>query len=215
MPARIALIHATPLAIDPIVAAFRQRWPEARIVNLLEDSLSQDLAASGRLRPEMHQRFCDLAGYAARTGADAILFTCSAFGACIETARRTVSVPVLKPNEAMIDEALDLGRRLALIATFSPSIPSMKAEFEEEAARRGIPLDLSVHPAPGAIEALQAGDSGRHDALVAEAAASAGRVDAVVLAQFSMARAAPLVKGRVLTSPASAVERLRKELQSR
>ena len=42
---RIALIHATPLAIEPIVNAFRRLWPQARTTNVLEDSLAPDLAA--------------------------------------------------------------------------------------------------------------------------------------------------------------------------
>ena len=216
MTKRIALIHATPLAIEPIAAAFRALWPEARTTNLLEDSLSQDLAAAGQLEPTMFQRFCDLATYAERSGADAILFTCSAFGACIETARRLVAIPVLKPNEAMIDEAIAAGRRLALIASFAPSLPSMQAELEEAAAVRGIELELTTHAAPEAMPALAAGDAERHDRLIAEAAAAAGPVEAVVLAQFSMARAEPAVarvaKGRVLTSPTSAVHRLRQLL---
>lgn len=216
MAPRIALIHATPVAIDPIAESFRALWPEARTTNLLEDSLSADLAASKRLTPSMHDRFATLASYAERTGADAILFTCSAFGACIETARRLVAIPVLKPNEAMIDEALAAGRRLALVASFAPSLPSMQAEFEEAAATRGIKLDLSTHCAPEAMPALAVGDAERHDRLIAEAVASVGPIDAVVLAQFSMARAEPEVAcvamGRVLTSPTSAVERLRKLL---
>lgn len=216
MTKRIALIHATPLAMEPIAAAFRALWPAARTTNLLEDSLSQDLAAAGRLTPAMFQRFCELATYAERSGADAILFTCSAFGACIETARRLVSIPVLKPNEAMVDEALAAGRRLALVASFAPSLPSMQAELEEAAAARGIELDLSTHCAPEAMPALAAGDAERHDRLIAQAVAPVGPVDAVVLAQFSMACAEPAVArvamGRVLTSPTSAVERLRKLL---
>jgi Asp/Glu/hydantoin racemase len=216
MTKRIALIHATPLAIAPIADAFRTLWPEARTTNLLEDSLSQDLAAAGKLEPAMFQRFCDLATYAERSGADAILFTCSAFGACIETARRLVAIPVLKPNEAMIDEALAAGRRLALIASFAPSLPSMQAEFEDAAAARGIRLELTTHAAEGAMPALAAGDVERHDHFIAAAAAAAGPVDAVILAQFSMARAEPVVArlacGRVITSPISAVERLREVL---
>src|ERR1700712_3080723 len=84
---RIALIHATPVAIDPIVAAFRRLWPEARPMNLLEDSLATDLAADGRLTEAMIARFLTLARYARGSGADAILFTCSAFGPAIEAAR--------------------------------------------------------------------------------------------------------------------------------
>src|SRR5688572_27762262 len=84
---RIALIHATPVAIEPIVSAFKQLWPDARTTNLLEDSLSADLAAEGRLTAEMIERFVNLARYVRGCGADAILFTCSAFGPAIEAAR--------------------------------------------------------------------------------------------------------------------------------
>ena len=213
---RIALIHATPVALEPIADAFRAVWPEARTTNLLEDSLSQDVAAAGRLTPAMHQRFCELAAYAERTRADAILFTCSAFGPCIETARRVVGIPVLKPNEAMIDAAFAAGRRFALVATFEPSIPSMKSEIEDEARKRNVEIALSVVAVPEALKALQAGDPGKHDALIAEAVRKITPADAVILAQFSMARAesavARVATGRVLTSPRLAVEGLRRLL---
>ena len=44
---RIALIHATPVAIDPICSTFKRLWPQAKVTNLLEDSLAPDLAAAG------------------------------------------------------------------------------------------------------------------------------------------------------------------------
>ncbi|HSQ05324.1 MAG TPA: aspartate/glutamate racemase family protein, partial [Burkholderiales bacterium] len=139
---RIALIHATPVAIDPIVNAFKALWPQARTTNLLEDALSADLAAEGRLTEKMIQRFVTLARYAHGCGADAILFTCSAFGPAIEAARAAVPVPVLKPNEAMLDEAIAAGTRVGLIATFEPSIPALRAELEELADRSRAKLSI-------------------------------------------------------------------------
>ena len=68
---RIALIHATALAVAPIAAAFDRHWPQARRMNLLDDSLSVDLAQAGRLDDAMVQRFKDLAVYAKGTGCDA------------------------------------------------------------------------------------------------------------------------------------------------
>ena len=98
--------HSPP----PIEAAFAELWPEARLMNLLDDSLSADLARDGKLTEAMTQRFLDLGDYAKRTGADGILFTCSAFGPCIEAVQRALApMPVLKPNEAMIEEAQALG----------------------------------------------------------------------------------------------------------
>src|SRR5262245_32525224 len=104
MPApRIALIHAMQLAIDPVVSAFRDLWPAATVTNLLEDSLAPDLAVAGSITPAVIERFISLARYSERCGANAILFTCSAFGVAIDEAKRAVGIPVLKPNEAMLE----------------------------------------------------------------------------------------------------------------
>ena len=214
--ARIALIHATPLAIDPIRDAFAAGWPQARITNLLDDSLSADLAAEGTLDERMIDRFLTLARYTAECGADAILFTCSAFGVAIEAARDAVGIPVLKPNEAMFDEALEIGGPMCLISTFAPSIPSMVRELEQEASRRGTRVSLRTHTVAGAMDALQRGDGAEHDAAIAASTAQFEGCEVLMLAQFSMARAVGSIVARpgqrILTSPFSAVARLKRTL---
>ena len=139
---RIALIHATPAAVDPIKTAFAQDWPEPDLVNLLDDSLSRDRALAPDLTDDMYRRFDTLGRYALSFGADGILFTCSAFGPAIERVARTVQVPVLKPNEAMFAEALAIGGRIGMLATFEPSIASMATEFEADAATAGAKVTL-------------------------------------------------------------------------
>ena len=129
---RIALIHALAHSVAPINAAFARDWPEATRMNLLDDSLSADLARSGAgLDAAMHERFQRLARYAVDSGAHGLLFTCSAFGPCIEAvAQRHAGIPVLKPNEAMLDEAAALrqqgGCLLGLIASFAPTLRSSR-----------------------------------------------------------------------------------------
>lgn len=210
---RIALIHALSHSVAPINEAFARDWPEATRMNLLDDSLSADLAASGRgLDAAMHQRFGRLAQYAVDCGSDAILFTCSAFGACIEAvARQHAPLPVLKPNEAMIADAVASGQRIGLVATFGPTLDSMPSEFPA-----GGLLDCVL--ATGALQALNAGQVETHDTLVAEAAMQLARRGAgvIALAQFSMARAQALVAQRcgltVLTTVDSALRELRRRL---
>src|SRR5215212_4083002 len=127
---RISLIHALRHSIAPIEASFAKLWPNARLMNLLDDSLSADLARDGGLSDAMTERFLALGRYAAGTGSDAILFTCSAFGPCIEAvARAQTPKPVLKPNEAMIEQATARGRKIGLLATFAPTLKSMPQEF--------------------------------------------------------------------------------------
>lgn len=215
---RIALIHATPVAIDPICNTFKRLWPQAQVTNLLEDSLAPDLAAAGKLDQAMIDRFCTLAKYVESCGADAILFTCSAFGAAIEVARGVVKIPVLKPNEAMMKEAIATGPRIALLATFEPSLPSMKAELEQLATARNAHIKISTKAIPAALTALHAGDDAEHDKQIAAAAAEFDDCDALLLCQFSMASAAeriPSRRGRsVFTSPYSAVARLKQLLHA-
>lgn len=210
---RIALIHALAHSVDPINAAFARDWPDAVRMNLLDDSLSADLARNGQgLDAAMHERFQRLAQYAVDTGAQGILFTCSAFGPCIEAvARRYASMPVLKPNEAMIAEAAAGRGRLGLISTFAPTLVSMPPEFPE-----GIELETAL--AEGALDALNRGNGPTHDALIAEQAVAlkARGCERIALAQFSMARARTACEAAtglpVLTTVDSAVRALRARL---
>jgi hypothetical protein len=207
---RIALVHALKHSILPIEASFAKLWPEATLMNLLDDSLSADLARDGKLTDAMTERFLSIGRYAASTGTDGILFTCSAFGPCIEAvAGERAPMPVLKPNEAMIEEAAKAGPKVGLLSSFPPTLASMPREF---------PASIQLMPklAEGAMAALDRGDRAEHDRLVVEASKDLRDCDVIALAQYSMAPAAEKVAqatGRpVLTTPDSAVMKLKRML---
>lgn len=210
---RIALIHATPLSIEPINAAFTQLWPQAERMHLLDDSLSRDRQRDGELTRAMVGRFIALANYAKATGADGILFTCSAFGPAIEEAGKVVGIPTLKPNEAMFEQALGMGKKLTLVATFAPSIDSMAPEIEQMARERNLTIDLRTIHVPGAMDDLTAGRTEEHHRKIADAVAQLTDRDAVMLAQFSMSGSRSVAQARtacpILTSPECAVTALR------
>lgn len=211
--ARITLIHALRHSPPPIEAAFARLWPGQTLMNLLDDSLAADLAREGQLTPRMTERFRTLGDYATGTGAEAILFTCSAFGPCIEAvAADHARLPVLKPNEAMIEEILASGaKRVGLLATFPGTLTSMPPEF---------PADIEVLPclAEGALAALDAGDVAAHDRLAVAAAMRLADCDAIALGQFSLAHVAAMVAeatGKpVFSTPDSAVRKLRRMLDA-
>ncbi len=221
---RIQLIHAVSVAQGPIHGAFAGLWPEARIVDLTDASLATDLSEAGELTDAFTDRMAALVAYGVETGADAVLFTCSAFGAAIEAAREGVEIPVLKPDEAMIEAALaqgaspgaSRGSRIGGLATFAPTIASVAGELDAAAEARGLKPDIDLRHVPGAMEALQDGRVDEHDALIAEAAAEMTDVDVLMLAQFSMSGAQDAiaeVPGRpVLTAPDEAVKKLRRLL---
>lgn len=209
---RIALIHATRVAIDPVEAAAKNLWPEAELVSILEEALSMDRAANIVSDSELNARIVDLARYAERLNPHGILYTCSAFGEGIEQAAHTSHLPVLKPNEAMFDDAFSYGNNITMIYTFPPSVKGMEKEFYDSAKQIGSAATVQSIFAEGALDALKNGDTQTHNQLIADAAVGVD-ADAIMLAQFSMAMAAPVVRDvtniPVLTSPESAIEKMK------
>ena len=216
---RIALIHATPVAMEPIHQAFGRLWPQASLMNLLDDSLSADRAASSALSEVLCERFVDLVSYAVKAGAQGVLVTCSAFGPAIQAAARQVSVPVLKPNEAMFRAALEYGDQITMLATFKPALLTMQAEFAEQPKPAGSKAQLQSCLVLGAMDSLRAGNAEHHNQLVAEHASTLAPCDAIMLAHFSTSRAAEHVRARVnvpvLCAPDSAVLQLRAMIEQR
>jgi len=210
---RIALIHALKVSMEPVHAAFSVEWPQAELVNIWDDSLLGDRAKNSDLSEEISDRIVALGRYAVSTGADAILYTCSAFGRGIERAAEELSIPVLKPNEAMFQQALAKGSRIGMVVSFQPSVASMEKEFEEEKQRIGKDGKLHTILITEAMDALRNGDVTTHNHLVAESARSLVDCDAVMLAQFSMSRAAAsvraVIKTPVLTAPQTSVAKLK------
>jgi Asp/Glu/hydantoin racemase len=217
MPPRIALIHAVATAIPPIQQAFKEGWPQATLCNLLDDDLMPAYTREGGLTPHITERICALALYAARTGADGILFTCSVFPQAEDMAKQLVRVPLLKPDEAMIAAALDAGTRIGVVATSPPATPAAAAQLLAGAKARGVEVRVVESVADGAFAIGNAGDAATHDRMVVEAAQRiADQVNVLCLAQVSMALARHAVQAKVrvpvLTSPATAVARLKRLL---
>ena len=225
---RIALIHATHLAIEPVNTSFKKLWPEASLQNILDDSLSKDHAAEGHLTDDMVKRFIDLAQYAKRAGCEGILFTCSAFGEAIEAAAAAVAMPTLKPNEAMFEDALRAALKahqndaevlnIGLVATFAASIVSMSEEFNALTAGLERPVKLHSLFVPHAMDALAQGQADEHHRLIAEGVQTLPACDVIMLAQFSMAAAQTLAQTKtsapILTSPECAVLALQKRMKN-
>lgn len=221
--ARIGLIHAMQGSIVPTRRAFDAVWPQATLQNIMDDTLSVDVQTTG-LDAAMDRRFSNLANYARDSGADGILFTCSAFGSCIEKVKAEhPDIPVLKPNEAMMEEAVRIGGNIGVLSVFEPTVPSIVRELADvaEAQGRTDQVKITARFIPGALDILRSGEEERYNNLVAEAAEQLHQeinCDVMLLAMFSMACCGPTVAARLgpevqtLTSPTSAVEKIRRLL---
>jgi len=213
---RIGLVSPMTNAVRTAKAAFRELWPEAETINLLDESLYADFAGAGGITDECYRRIAVLLQYSQDSGAQGIVFTGSVFGRPVEAAREKLSVPVLTAHEAMIERAFECGSRFGILTTVAGSLRCLVDDIERYAGQHGLSFTISDHIEDAARPVILAGDIDRHDAMVAAAAAKMTDCDCLLLGQFSMDTAAQKiadVPGRpVLTPPRTAVEKLKRLL---
>lgn len=220
MPRTLALLHTVAGLVPVFQQLCAELLPDDTWYNVLDESLLWNTIRTGHLTPTTARRVATYIAGAQDAGADAVLVTCSSIGRAAEQARALVDLPVIRVDEAMADRAVRHGERVGVIATLRTTLEPTAALVEARAAAAGRPVRVVPQLCEGAFEALGRGDTARHDELVAEGLRRlAGAVDAIVLAQASMARVADALPPEerpvpILTSPRSGVERARDMLRA-
>lgn len=213
MPKRIFLVHPTPLAMSPIEEAFKTLWPQAQTLNLLDESLYADIPQDGTLAPAIYARVATLLRHCEQSGADGILFSGSTFGPAVDAGRTAIRVPVLRAEEAMMEQAVTLGERILLVCTAKRAMPVVRASLDDAVARAGVKRQISELWVAGARDALTSGDMVTHDRLIGQQVAGAGDFDVIVFGQISMVPArVPLpreIARRIVIGPEATVARMR------
>jgi hypothetical protein len=209
---RVGLIHATPIAIPPVRAAFADRWPEAEVLDLLDQGLLAVLEPDGSLGPRATDRMLRVIGLVRDADVGVIQLSCSAYSPLVPVLRQTASVPVLAIDDVLMETAVERGGSIGLISTGELAERSVRAT----AVRLRREIDLTAVVYREAAEALNRGDGAEHDRLLGAKIRSFADKDQIVLAQASMSRVLPTLPpelvAKVLTSPGLAVETARRAI---
>lgn len=212
----IAVVHTGPVTVQPIKDQINEQIPGARVINIMDDSLLNDVRAAGHLTPEVAGRIRSYMANAQAMHVDIILNACSSVGEAVDSVRNFVSTPIVKIDEAMAEEASSIGRRIGVVATVSTTLEPTVRLIKKKASEHDRNIAVTERIAEGAFEALLSGDGARHDEIVKNTISTlAEQVDVVVLAQVSMARLVPQLSGvriPVLSSPCSGVAALKRAL---
>jgi Asp/Glu/hydantoin racemase len=214
MSKRIMLVHAFLPSMPPIADAFKEGWPEAEVLNLLDESLYVDVTLEGVMKPGVMDRVENILKHCALSGADGIVFTGSTFGPAVDAARRSMSVPVLKADEAMAARAVAIGGRILIVCTARRALPVIRANVEAAAKEAGVQPKVADFCVPGAKDAISAGKDETHERLIAAVVERESQgYDVILFGQISMvparARLSPGVAARVLCSPDATVAHLK------
>jgi len=215
---RIALISAVTAAIAPARSALDELYPEAEVWNILDDRLLSDADEHGGLDDPLRARMVRLIDHALAEGADGVLLTCSLYGPVASAVRR--DAPVLAPDEAAFREIAAAGYGAVLVvASFEGARDDSVERLEETLRETGTSTTVTAIAVPAAMTATKAQDPRALLAALSEACAPcAPQVDAVFLAQYSLAPAAHDLAATlgipVLSGPASSAVALRHILSS-
>lgn len=206
----VAVIHTSPATVELFARLLAEQLPEARIVNMLDDSVLPELRDNGGDITAIAPRWSQYARIAKDGGACVILNACSSIGELCATVEQALGIPVIRVDTAMAAKAVELGKIVAVAATLPSTLRPTCELLAATAQTHG--RGIEIHPllVEGAYTALIAGNRDGHDDLIAEALTRAAAfADVVVLAQASMARVLPRLtpeqQAKCLTSPGLAV----------
>jgi hypothetical protein len=204
---RIGCLHTAESNIDVFeMALARMDAPAVTLVHKVRCDLLSEAQEIGGLSPEIERRTNDaLADLSAEV--DAVLLTCSTLGPCV-TNERIGSVPVVRVDSALANEATCAGGRVLVLCAVETTLAPTTRLFVEAGKKTGASVEVRL--VQGAWPLFMSGQSANYLASIAAAVMKAydDGADVVALAQASMAGAADLVAGdaRPLCSPASGLQ---------
>lgn len=210
---KLAIIHTTSATIEPLHKLANELLPGTIINNWMDDSILPELIASNGNLLLVRERWIQYVRYAIQADASVVLSACSSVGDLADEIQERVSIPVLRIDRPMAEEAVSTANRIGVAATISVTLGPTTRLLHSIAATRGKEVRLYPLLVEGAYAQMMAGHPEIHDRLLADALVKLiAEVDLVILAQASMARVIPTlpieIQSRFLTSPRSGMQNI-------
>lgn len=200
MRKKITVIHTTPATIMTIPDMIYQMYRNVEVVNVLDDSMLNEIKAQGFLTKSVVERFTQYVIIAKNNSSDAVLLACSSIGEAGDIARKVVDIPLYKIDEPMADSAVKSGKSILVLGTVQSTLVPTSNLIQSKTI--GTSQTVECKLIPGVFE-LFATDREMHDRKIAEVVeANQASFDVIVLAQASMSNAIHYVtkKEGILTS---------------
>lgn len=217
MSKSIAIVETSAVSFAELKELCREIIPNVKVTQIIDESLIQEVNQNGGPTPFVKRRMFEYFRNAQELGVDLIVNQCSSVGEAADQIAPFLNVPILKIDEAMAEKAVQMGKKIAVVATVeSTTGPSVRL-IEKKAKELGKEVEVDLHLVEGAMMVLiEKNDAETHNRMVlGEVEKAAKENDVVVLAQGSMTVLLPLVSSMetpVLTSPRLCIERVKEIL---
>ena len=178
----LAFLHTSPVHVATFNRLLAEIDPSVAARHVVDESLLDEARATGTITPALEQRIAAALGDASAPDGAVVLCTCSTIGGSAEAAGMGAGRVVLRVDRPMAERAVALGDRILVAAALASTLAPTRALILDAAHAAGKEIELRV---------------GARDA------------DVIVLAQASMAAAAPLCADLgtpILSSPRLGLE---------
>lgn len=204
VPHDIAFLHTSPVHIPTFEALMQEVAPALRIGHVVREDLLIEAQRDGLEDPSViahiHQAMTDTSA----TGALVVVCTCSTLGGIAETIETGGSFTPARIDRAMADRAVSQGCPVLIVATQESTIAPTTALLQSSAERHGITCLIQRLVVPDAWTHFITGDNDRYIEVIVRAVRQAATPSSiVVLAQASMAAAAPALASAGITALSS------------
>lgn len=215
----VVAVHTAMPMVEPTKDLFEKHLPGIRLINIVDDSLIQDVIRHGGIPEAVKKRLYQYYYSAIDAGADIIFNTCSSVGDVAMKAKEELHIPIVKIDDSMAETAVKLSSSIGVLATLSTTLDPTVRLLQHFAWDTNKNINITEGLADGAFQAVISGDRESHDRLILEAAKKlADKVELFVLAQGSMARMQEQISSvtgrKVLSSPESGVLQVKEVLFS-
>lgn len=216
---KVVIIHTSFVSVEALNDLFKEIIPEIEVRNIVDDSLLPEAIANEGITSGIVRRITAYAQQAEDWGADVILNQCSSVGEAADIAAQAIHIPYIKVDQAMAEKAVQLGSRIAVVATVASTLAPSCRLVEAAAQSLGKEVQVIGYLIEGALDILmKEKNREKHNQLVREKIEGlVNEVDVIVLAQGSMIVLLPELQHitkPVLTSPRLGVERIREILST-
>ncbi len=205
---KLAFLHTAQVHVNTFDRLLAENRLTIEVIHRVMPELLARARADG-LTPEIVAAVEAEVGKLAASGAEWIVCTCSTIGDVAEKCE--VHIPVWRVDRPMMEAAVQAGSKLLVVATLASTIAPTRDLLTSVAQSLGQPVTILELTCAEAWPFFEAGDMDRYGQSIAAAIQQSEPVDAVILAQASMAVARLYLDELgipVFSSPETAVQAL-------
>ncbi len=206
----LAFLHTSPVHIATFDHLLAEIDPSVAARHIVDESLLDEARVAGEITPALEQRIAAALRNASAPDDAVVLCTCSTIGGSAEDAGTRAGRVVLRVDRPMAERAVALGDCILVAAALASTLAPTRALILDAARAAGKQIELRDLLCEPAWALFERGDLvGYANAIAKGLRAAAGAVDVIVLAQASMAAAAPLCADLgvpILSSPRLGLE---------